>query len=260
MRVISNLAGHSTVFLPGASPSFIIKSAQSLPKVLGLQGSAVRGMSSFHTAGCHRGFIYADLKGVARVSQLPSGTSFAELGMSLRKVELGQDVHAITYHPPMECYVVGTSSRTDFELPRDDEHHHKWAKEEISFRPTTEQCFLKLINPINWSVIHEIELEPFEVVMCVETLNLEVSEVTNEKRQMVTVGTAISRGEDLPTKGRIYVYDIVNVVPEPGRPETNKRLKEMAREDIPRGAITRISEIGTQGFMLVAQVQSLLLR
>ncbi len=260
MRAISNLAGYSTVFLPGGSPSFIIKSAQSLPKVLGLQGTAVRGMSSFHTAGCHRGFIYADVEGVARVSQFPSSTSFAELGMSLRKVELGQDVYAIAYHPPMECYVIGTSSRVDFELPKDDEHHHKWSKEEITFKPTTEQCFLKLVNPTNWSVIHEIELEPFETVMCVKTLGLEVSEVTNERRQLVAVGTAISRGEDLPTKGRVYVYDIVNVVPEPDRPETNKRLKEIAREDIPRGAITRISEIGTQGFMLVAQGQKCMVR
>jgi cleavage and polyadenylation specificity factor subunit 1 len=96
--------------------------------------------------------------------------------------------------------------------------------------------------------------------MCVETLNLEISETTNERRQLVTVGTAITKGEDLATRGRVYVYDIVNVIPEPNRPETNKKLKEIAREDIARGAVTAVSEIGTQGFMLVAQGQKCMVR
>jgi cleavage and polyadenylation specificity factor subunit 1 len=260
MRAISNLGGYSTVFLPGGSPSFIIKSAKSTPKVISLQGAGVRGMSSFHTAGCDRGFIYADVNGIARVSQLPSETNFAELGVSLRKLTLGQDVHAVTYYPPMECYVVSTSTRADFELPKDDDYRRQWQLEDNPFKPTMEKGFLKLVNPINWTVIDTVEMDPFEMVMCVKVLNLEVSEVTNERRQMVTVGTAISKGEDLAIKGRLYVYDVVNVIPEPDRPETNKKLKLIAREDIPRGAITGVSEIGTQGFMLVAQGQKCMVR
>jgi cleavage and polyadenylation specificity factor subunit 1 len=260
MRAISNLGGYSTVFLPGGSPSFIVKSAKSTPKVINLQGLGVRGMSSFHTAGCDRGFIYADAEGVARVSQFPSDNNLSELGLPLQKVELGEAVHAVTYHPPMECYVVGTSSRADFELPKDDDHHRDWAKEDISFKPTMEQSYLKLINPVNWSVIDTIELEPYEIIMCIKTLNLEISESTNERKQLVTVGTAISKGEDLPIKGRIYVFDVVSVVPEPDRPETNKRLKQIAKEDVARGAITGVSEIGTQGFMLVAQGQKCMVR
>jgi cleavage and polyadenylation specificity factor subunit 1 len=260
MRAISNLGGYSTVFLPGGSPSFIVKSAKSTPKVINLQGLGVRGMSSFHTAGCDRGFIYADVEGVARVSQFPSNNNLSELGLPLQKVELGEAVRAVTYHPPMECYIVGTSTRADFELPKDDDHHRDWAKEDISFKPTMEQSFLKLINPVNWSVIDTIELEPYEIIMCIKTLNLEISESTNERKQLVTIGTAISKGEDLPIKGRIYVFDVVSVVPEPDRPETNKRLKQIAKEDVARGAITGVSEIGTQGFMLVAQGQKCMVR
>jgi cleavage and polyadenylation specificity factor subunit 1 len=260
MRAISDLGGYSTVFLPGNSPGFVIKSAKSMPKVLSLQGIGVRGVSSFHTAGCDRGLIYADMDGIARVAQLPSDINFAELGVSLQKVQLGEDIHCVTYHPPMQCYVVGTSTRVEFELPKDDDHHQEWAKEDITFKPTTEQGYLKLINPINWSVIDTVPLDPFEIVMCVSTLNLEVSETTNERRQLITVGTAISRGEDLATKGRLYVFDVVTVVPEPGRPETNKKLKRIAMENVPRGAITAVCEIGTQGFMLVAQGQKCMVR
>lgn len=260
MRAIENVGGYSTVFLPGGSPSFVIKSAKSTPKVIGLQGVGVRGMSSFHTSGCDRGFIYADVNGIARVAQLPENTDFAQLGVSLQKVPLNENIHALAYHPPMECYVAGTSTRTDFELPKDDDHKRDWQREEISFKPTMEQGYLRLINPTNWTVIDTVSMDPYEVIMCVKTLNLEVSESTNERRQLVTVGTALSKGEDLAIKGRLYVYDVVSVVPEPGRPETNKKLKLIAREDIPRGAITGVSEIGTQGFMLVAQGQKCMVR
>lgn len=260
MRVIADLGGYSTVFMPGSSPSFIFKSAKSSPKVLGLQGIGVRGMSSFHTAGCDRGFIYADIDGVARVSQLPPFTNFAELGVSVQKIDLGEAVHGVTCHPPSSTYIASTSTRVSFELPKDDEHHREWAKEDISMKATMEQGFLKLINPITWSVIDTITLDPYEIVLCIKVLNLEISETTNERKQLVVIGTGISKGEDQPIKGRIYVYDVVNVVPEPARPETNKKLKLIAKEDIPRGAITAISEIGTQGFMLVSQGQKCMVR
>lgn len=260
MRAISNLGGYSTVFLSGGSPSFVLKNSKSIPKVISLQGAGVRNMSSFHTEGCERGFIYTDVHGIARVSQLPSETSY-ELGVALRKAELGQAIHGVAYHPPMESYVVATSNEVEFELPKDDElGRREWQREDISFKPRVEQSFVKIVDPIIWSVIDAYELDPCEMILCIKTLNLEVSEYTNERRQLITVGTALSKGEDLPVKGRVYVFDIVTVVPQTGRPATNKKLKLIAKEEIPRGAITGISEVGDQGFMLVAQGQKCMVR
>ena len=258
MLAVPNLGGYSSVFLPGGSPSFILKTSKGAPKVIRLQGVGVRGLSSFHTEGCDRGFIYVDIDGIARVSQLPQDVSF-ELGLQLRKVPLEQAIHGVAYHQPMETYFVGTSTQVEFRLPIDDEHK-RWQKEDISFKPTTEQSYLKLISPLNWSIIDTVKLEPCEMILCIKTLNLEVSETTSERRQLITVGTGISHGEDLAIKGRVYVYDVVNVVPEPNRPETNKKLKLIAKEEIPRGAITCVSEIGSQGFMLVAQGQKCMVR
>lgn len=260
LRAIANLGGYSTVFLSGGSPSFVIKSSASSPKVMSLRGVGVRGMSSFHTAGCDRGFIYVDINGVARVSQLPPDVNYTELGMTAKRISLGEEVRAISYHPPMDAYVIGTSIFEEFELPKDDDYHREWQKEEITFKPLLERSSIKLVSPVNWSVIDTIELDAGETVMCVKTLNLETSETTHERKQMITIGTAISRAEDLPTRGCIYVYDIVIVVPEPNRPETNKRLKLVVKEEIPRGAITGICEVGTQGCMMVAQGQKLMVR
>ncbi|KAI0108935.1 CPSF A subunit region-domain-containing protein [Nemania sp. FL0031] len=262
MRRCDNISGYKTIFLPGDSPHFIFKSSKTLPKVIELQGSGVRGMSSFHTEGCERGFLYADSQGVARVCQIPAGnTTYAEIGMPLRKLPLNIDTHTISFHPTSETFVIGCSVLEPFELPKDDDYHKEWQSEkELSLKPMVKRGLIKLINPTTWTVIDTMEMDPCEAVMCVETLHLEVSESTNERKHLIAVGTAISRGEDLPIKGRVLVYDIVSVIPEPGRPETDKRLKLIAKEDIPRGAVTALSEIGTQGLMLVAQGQKCMVR
>ena len=225
-----------------------------------VQGLGVQAMSSFHTEGCEHGFIYADSLGIARVTQLPSDCSYSEAGVSVKKIPIRLDVDAVSYHPPTRSYVVACNSAEPFELPRDDDYHKEWARENLSFKPTLERGVLKLISPITWTVIDTVEMEPCETVLCVETLNLEVSESTNERKQLIAVGTALCKGEDLPTRGHIYVYDIAEVIPEPGRPETSRKLKLVVKEDIPRGAVTALSEVGTQGLMLVAQGQKCMVR
>lgn len=259
MRAISSLGRFSSVFVPGESPSFILKSSKSIPRVIGLRGLGVRGLSPFHTAGCDHGFIYVDSGGIARVSELPHDTNY-ELGLPTRRVQLGADVSAVAYHPKSDTYVVSTSSKEPFELPRDDDHHREWAKEDTSFKPLLERSSIRLISPTNWTIIDTVELDAGETVMCIKNLNLEVSEDTHERQQLITVGTAVSKGEDLAIKGCVYVFNVVIVVPEPGRPETNRKLKLVAKEVIPRGAVTSITEVGSQGFMMIAQGQKCMVR
>ncbi|KAG6021324.1 hypothetical protein E4U41_002526, partial [Claviceps citrina] len=260
LRRCANVHGFSTVFLPNSSPSFILKSSKSVPRVIGLQGLGVRGMSTFHTAGCERGFIYVDTEGIARVTELPSDSNWTELGVSVKKMALDCDVGMMSYHDPTGTYIAACSRLEPFELPRDDDYHKEWARETASFPPTMPRGILKLINPVTWTVIHTVEMEACESIESMKTLHLEVSEETKERRMLVAVGSALSKGEDLPTRGRVQVFDIVTVIPEPGRPETNRRLKLMAREEMPRGGVTALSEIGGQGLMLVSQGQKCMVR
>ncbi|KAF7548008.1 hypothetical protein G7Z17_g7352 [Cylindrodendrum hubeiense] len=223
LRACANIDGYRAVFLPGPSPSFVVKSSKSIPRV-----------------GCDRGFIYADDEGIARVTQLPPDTNFTELGLSVKKVPLDVDVRGIAYHQPTGAYIAGCMAPEPFELPRDDDYHKEWAKETLAVPPTMSRGVLKLVSPGSWTVVHELELEPCESIECMKTLYLEVSEETKERRMLLAVGTALSKGEDLPIRGRVHVFDIVT--------------------DIPRGGVTALSEIGSQGLMLVAQGQKCMVR
>lgn len=101
--------------------------------------------------------------------------------------------------------------------------------------------------------------EPSEVITTIKTISLEISEHTHDRADLVCVGSALVRGEDLPAMGHIYIFAIIDVVPEPEKPETGKAFKLIAQEEV-KGAVTALSGIGTQGFLMVAQGQKCMVK
>ncbi|KAF2001233.1 hypothetical protein P154DRAFT_619566 [Amniculicola lignicola CBS 123094] len=254
---VDNICGYTTVFQRGASPAFILKESSSAPRVIGLSSKAVKGLTRFHTSGCQRGFAYIDADDTLRISQLPTQTHYGHLGWATRRLPMGSEIYALTYHP-RDIYVMGTGQMEEFTLP-DDTYHYDWTKEDITFKPHVERGILKVVDAKTWSIIDTHELEPQEVICCIKTIELEVSETTHERKSLIAVGTSIVRGEDLATKGNIRIFEVITVVPEPGRPETNRKLRLIVKDEV-KGAVTAISNIGTQGFIIMAQGQKCMVR
>ena len=92
-----------------------------------------------------------------------------------------------------------------------------------------------------------------------QSMPVEISETTHEQKELIVVSTTFVRGEDLATRGRIYIFDVPDVVPEPGQPETNKKLKLFAQEEV-QGAVSAASSIGSQGCFALAQGQKIMVR
>lgn len=90
-------------------------------------------------------------------------------------------------------------------------------------------------------------------------MSLEISENTHERKDMIVVGTAFARGEDIASRGCVYVFEVIKVVPDPERPETDRKLRLVGKEPV-KGAVTALSEIGGQGFLIVAQGQKCIVR
>jgi hypothetical protein len=60
LRVVSNSTGLSAVFMPGASPSFVLRTLKSLPHIVELRGDFVRGFSEFKSSEIATSFAYID--------------------------------------------------------------------------------------------------------------------------------------------------------------------------------------------------------
>lgn len=64
LRALQNVSGLSTVFMPGDSGRFVVKTAKSSPHVIRLRGAFTRWLSGFDSpeSGCESGFIYVDVE------------------------------------------------------------------------------------------------------------------------------------------------------------------------------------------------------
>ncbi|EER40763.1 cleavage factor two protein 1 [Histoplasma capsulatum var. duboisii H88] len=258
LRVLGDVCGYRTVFMPGNSPCFIIKSSTSIPHVMNLRGKTVHSLSSFNIPACEKGFVYVDTDNVVRMCRFPRNTHF-DGSWAARKIGLGEQVDAVEYSSSSETYVIGTNQKVDFNLPEDDEIHPEWRNEVISFLPQIDKGSVKLLTPRTWSIIDSYNLRNAERIMCVKCLNLEVSEITHERKDTIVVGTALTKGEDIAARGCIYIFEVIKVVPEVDRPETNRKLKLIAKEEV-KGAVTSLSGIGGQGFLIAAQGQKCIVR
>jgi cleavage and polyadenylation specificity factor subunit 1 len=132
---IQNLAGYTCVFLPGPDPSFVLKTSKSIPHVHRLAGNAV----------------YVDNSGIVRVSLMPTEFNF-DGNWGARKVAVGDVVQALSYFPPMGVYVVSTTQLVPFDLAEDD---GSIAKDETTLQPEVESGAIKILSPLNWSVVDQ---------------------------------------------------------------------------------------------------------
>ncbi|KAL6704766.1 mRNA cleavage and polyadenylation factor subunit [Coniothyrium glycines] len=258
LLALSDVCGYSTVFQRGTSPAFILKESSSVPRVIGLAGNPVEGLTSFNTSACEHGFAYVDSTDTLHISRLPTQTHYGHLGWATRTLPMDAEIHALAYHPA-GLFVVGTGQPEEYQLDPTETYHYDLPKEDLTFKPSVERGILKLVDEQTWSVIDTQILDAQEVILCVKTLNLEVSETTHQRKDLIAVGTSIVLGEDLATKGRIRIFEVITVVPEPDRPETNKRLKLIMKDEV-KGAVSAISDLGSQGFMIMAQGQKCMVR
>jgi cleavage and polyadenylation specificity factor subunit 1 len=102
--------------------------------------------------------------------QLPPHSRYGDTGWVTRKVDLGEEVQFTRYFPNKEVYAIATNHRAEFKLPEDD-YHQEWAREgmfivqcgfengklskdvETTFLPSVDQGTIKLLYPLDWSVI-----------------------------------------------------------------------------------------------------------
>jgi cleavage and polyadenylation specificity factor subunit 1 len=216
-------------------------------------------MSGAHTRECRQGFAFLDDHQDVCFAQLPDSTMVGQSDWAIKRVPFGQEISSIAYYEPTDSYALATRYPIEFQLPQDDEWHPEWQNEAANFLPTSQQSTLKLISSKSHSIISQYHFEACEQILCVKSLSLEVSEETHERKDMIVVGTAIVKGENVTTRGNIYIFDVVDVVPDPGVPESDLKLKLITKEDV-RGAVSAICDIGSQGFMLAAQGQKCMVR
>jgi cleavage and polyadenylation specificity factor subunit 1 len=256
-QIIEDFGGFSTVFIPGHSARIILKQAATPPRIYAVE--QIKSLCSLRGLANESDFLFVDDKGGVCSGSVQSNALIGVSEWMIEKVDLHQEVVGLTYFPTADAYIVGTDDPSVFQLPQDDEWHPEWQKESTSFLPTGVRGSIKLISGKDYRILSEHHFGPDERVLCVKTMNLEVSDKSHEMRDLVVVGTGVIRGENVVTRGNLYLFDIARVVPREDQTEFDIKLKLLTHEDV-RGAVTCICPIGSQGFVLAAQGQKCMVR
>ena len=110
--------------------------------------------------------------------------------------------------------------------------------------PEEDRFALQLVSPQGWEIIpkSEIELKPHEHITSCKIMKLHSEEHASGFHNFIVACTTFVHTEEVNGIGRLLVYDIIEVMPEPGLPTTKHKLKLLC-ELTEKGSFTAIEEI-----------------
>ncbi|CAH2098493.1 unnamed protein product [Euphydryas editha] len=261
MRYFGNVGGYNGVFICGHNPYILLLGARGELRLHPLcpDEGPVASFASFNNTNCPQGFLYFNAKASLRISVLPTHLSY-EAAWAVRKVPLRETPHAVTYHAESRTYCLVSSvaapTTSYYRFNGEDKERADENKGDRFPYPMMEKFSVMLFSPVSWEVIPNtrIEFEEWEHVTCLKNVSLSYEGTRSGLRGYIAIGTNYNYGEDITSRGRILIYDIIDVVPEPGQPLTKNRFKEIyAKEQ--KGPVTALTQV--LGFLISAVGQKI---
>ncbi|RUS19169.1 hypothetical protein BC937DRAFT_87899 [Endogone sp. FLAS-F59071] len=240
----SDIAGYTGLFVTGSRPSWLICSSKSFARVHPMKvKDDVVAFTQFHNVNCRHGFLIADSKSTLRIARLPTDNITYDLDWPVRKIPMGCSVHKIQYHPTMQVYAVLVATpepfliRDENGIPIDGEE-----RDPNALLPEVERFSMVLVSPVTWEIVDRYIFDEAEQGLALECVSLESKQTATGRKSFMAIGTGFNRGEDTAMRGRIYIFDIIEVVPEPDNPQTNHKFKLLHQEDV-KGAVTALCAV-----------------
>lgn len=251
---VENLNNFTGIFVSGQVPYFVSKSSHAIPKIFKFTQIPIMAFAKFS----NNDLIFLDDKKNARICEIPKDFNY-ENNWPVKRISFDETIKSVTYHESSNTFLISTYKDIPYNC-LDEENRPIVGTMEDKPPATSMKGSIKLVSPINWTVIDEFELEDNEVAMNIKSMILDVGSSTRRfktKKELVVIGTGKYRMEDLAANGSFKVYEIIDIIPDPNRPETNHKLKEFYSENT-KGAVTSISELC--GRFVVAQGQKIIVR
>ncbi|XP_050511549.1 cleavage and polyadenylation specificity factor subunit 1 isoform X11 [Diabrotica virgifera virgifera] len=260
LRYFDNIAGYNGVFICGANPHWLFLTSRgelrTHPMVI---DGEIFSFAQFNNINCPQGFLYFNKKSELRIGVLPTHLTY-DAPWPVRKVPLRCTPHFVTYHLESKTYCLVTSiaepSNQYYKFNGEDKELSIEEKGDRFPYPCQEIFSLCLFSPVSWDIIPntKLDLEEWEHVNCLKNVALAYEGTRSGLKGYIAVGTNYNYGEDITSRGRILIYDIIEVVPEPGQPLTKNKFKEIYAKD-QKGPVTALSQV--KGFLVSAVGQKI---
>ncbi|KAF8500474.1 CPSF A subunit region-domain-containing protein [Russula emetica] len=245
----------SGVFLTGENPSWILRTDKASVKVIPSGHAVVHAFTATSLWGWKGDFLLYSDEGPTLLEWMPDVD--LNLGMPSRHIPQGRSYTNIVFEPTSNLLVAASLVQAQFSS-YDEEGNEMWSPDapNVSY-PTSESSALELFSS-DYVAIDGYEFASNEFVNSLACVSLETLSTESGHKDFIAVGTTINRGEDLAVKGATYVFEIVEVVPEPG-PVMKRSFKLRLRcRDEAKGPVTAVC--GIDGYLVSSMGQKIFVR
>ncbi|XP_049318035.1 cleavage and polyadenylation specificity factor subunit 1 [Bactrocera dorsalis] len=262
LRYFANISGHNGVMVCGVNPHFLFLTSKGELRVHKFYGNGVvRSFAPFNNVNCPFGFLYFDHTAELKISVLPTYLTYDSI-WPVRKVPLRCTPRQIVYHREnrVYCLITQTEEPTNkyYRFNGEDKELTEENKGERFIYPSASKFAMVLMSPETWEIVPDasIQFEEWEHVTAFKIVKLAYEGTRSGLKEYLCIGTNFNYSEDITSRGNIHIYDIIEVVPEPGKPLTKFKLKEVFKKE-QKGPVSAISDV--LGFLVTALGQKIYL-
>jgi len=207
------------------------------------------------TSSIINGFVYVK-ENVLRIGELPLRYPRVDYDTPYpcRAINMGCNINHMSYLLPFNLFALDVSASEEYNsiwsVNNDELVEQKISVPERFVLPKKQKHKLKLYTRENYNFTpyNDVEFKEFESVTALEEVLISTLGSKTGKMNYIAVGTSFNMGEEVPMRGRLIVYEIIEVVPEANMPTSRFRLKILAEAE-EKGPISAIAS--TEGVMLV---------
>ncbi|KAI0264066.1 CPSF A subunit region-domain-containing protein [Russula aff. rugulosa BPL654] len=176
-------------------------------------------------------------------------------------LNLGSSYTNVVFEPTSNLLVAASLVQAQFSS-YDEEGSEMWSPDDDSSSqrsyPTSESSALELFSSDSLQLMGKNLVNDLRYEFASNEFVNSLACVSLETLNFIAVGTTINRGEDLAVKGATYVFEIVEVVPEPGSAmKRGYRLRLRCRDEA-KGPVTAVC--GIDGYLVSSMGQKIFVR
>ncbi|BGP09960.1 mRNA cleavage and polyadenylation factor subunit [Rhodotorula toruloides] len=260
----SSIGGHAGVFLSGEEAFWVLKGDHGPARCFESSDRGVYGIVELG-GGQQRDERGGPVEGDELAMQTREGLSIARLPPALSLDTVIPYTHIpkdrvyghLAFDLDSGTYVGATLHKTRF-VAFDEEGNPLWKEQAPELlEPMNYRSTLELLVPGSWQAIHGYEFRQNEFVTSMKSVSLASKSTRTGTRDFIAVGTAIHRAEDLATRGGIYVFEVVQIIPHPATPHLDHQLRLLFFEDA-KAAVNNVCDLN--GYLFLSMGQKLYAR
>ncbi|KAI0938339.1 hypothetical protein AcW1_001910 [Taiwanofungus camphoratus] len=246
----------SGVFFTGDRPCWILSTDKGGVKIFPSGHSVVHAFTACSVWESKGDFLLYTEEGPSLMEWMPDVQLDGHLPS--RSISRSRSYSNVVYDPSTSLIAATSSLQSKF-ASYDEDGNIVWEPDasNISY-PSCESSTLELISPEGWITMDGYEFAQNEFVNCLDCVTLETMSTETGTKDFIAVGTTINRGEDLAIKGAVYIFEIVEVVPDHNSsPKRWYRLKLQCRDDA-KGPVTAVC--GMDNYLVSSMGQKIFVR